>query len=218
MRNYIAYIIGGTKAYPVTQMRREGVETFIVFNSSWHNSKDCILCIGSDVNDCAGNEIFEGDIIQLTSGDQSCPYKNKIGVATYRNGRFSWSVEGSYYPGYDLAGKSWRKLGNVACDMDKYFLDKQIVSSNYLTGVREKIKGNYNGVLIEKYSAKAYIVQKYHQRLSNEPSPININKYEKKLLHQYKNYLKIKSLIDDGTLDTEILDENYRKLRIQEYA
>lgn len=214
MLNYIAYTFGGTKAYPVTQMRIEGADKFVCFNSTWHNAKDCLVWQGSGIKDISGEELFEGDIVQLTGIDDSCYYKNKLGVIIYRDGKFLWCANGTYYPHYDLAGKSWRRIGNISCDMDKYFLDKEIVSSNFLLGIRDKIRGQYNGVLIEKYSAKAYIVQKYHQRLSNEPISPNMVKYEKKLLHQYKNYLKIKSLIDDGTLDMELIQENYKRLKI----
>jgi len=81
-----------------------------------------------------------------------------------------------------------------------------------LKSIKAKNEGYYNGVMIEKYFHNDYVNKKNLQKLSQEPINKDHRKYEKKLLHQYKNYLTIKSLLEKGDIDKEIIEENYKTL------
>lgn len=202
MYNYKAYELGGQIPYPVTQIRWEGNKKFIAFNSQWYSEDECVLCAGSGVYDMKRGEIYDGDIIQLKTIDKQQQCGDGIGHVFFSEGSFYWTPK-NHYRDYLLASKSWVKLGNVnrSGDLIKYYTDDEIKKSYNLRESQKRIKDFYHGVLIEKYSFK-----KDSQFISKTSE--NSQKMAKKLLHQYKNYLKIKDLIDMGKINTDILNSN----------
>lgn len=204
MFNYVAYELGGKIPHRVTQMRWEDDKQYVAINGIWRGSEDCILFAGSGIKDFDKKEIFEGDIVQLNISDPSCYCNEKIGFVSFSDGKFFWTT-GEWWGNYSLSGKSWKKLGNIACDMKKYFTDEQIKKCPLLKNMSDKIFGYSSGVLFEKYKPNTTTPNK-------EPEAKHmIRRDEKKaktLLHQYKNYLRIKEMINNKEIIPEILDSN----------
>lgn len=202
MFKYKAYVLGEKKSYPVTQIRWEGEEKLIAFNGRWYREKECILCSGTGIKDSNNNEIFEGDILQLIIPDVSCYYKGKIGVVTFKEGRFCWSPNSNWIT-YSLTGKSWLNLGNTASidDIYKCFNEKEI-EKGILNNPFKQLTQNYTKVLIEKY-----VVNKIYDPFMSKFIH-DSEKSKKRLLHQYKNYVKIKNMIDSGQINTKVMDSN----------
>ena len=211
MLNCIAYELGNKIPYPVTQIRWEGDEKYIAFNSSWHKEDECILCAGTGMRDSDKNEIYEGDVLQLTIQDDSCYHKNEIGIVYFCEGRFCWSPVGGWQS-YSLAGKSWKKIGNKAhiIDIRKYYTEEAMYKDSHLMAALRSLFTHYKGVLIEKYKPiKESIKIPYSNKAPYSPSIVHeTEKQRKKILHQYKNYLKIKSMIEASELNPEILNSN----------
>lgn len=207
MFNYIAYELGGKTPHKVTQMRWEDGEQYVAINGIWYNTKECILCSGSGIKDSVGNEIFEGDIVQLNIVDPSCCCRDRIGFVSFSNGKFFWST-GEWWGNYSLSGKSWKKLGSIAYDMKSYFTNEQIKKCPVLQKTADKIFGCSSGVLIEKNKPNIIISNNETNTFGIKQMIKQDEKRAKTLLHQYKNYLKIKKMIDNKEIIPEILDSN----------
>lgn len=203
MFNYKAYELGGKIAYPVTQIRYEGKDKYFAFNSQWYHQSECIVYTGTGVLNSDKKEIFEGDFLLMQSADNTC-FKNKIGLVSYNEGKFSWAPVDYCWTTYSLAGKSWKYVGNLACDIRKLFTEEEIKKSRVLHNSIPYKSGIEKGVLLEKTIAKINT----KLLLENNSYNYSYDKNEKRLLHQYENYLKIKSLIDNGTISPSIMDTN----------
>jgi hypothetical protein len=210
MFNYKAYEIGHKKSYPVTQIRWDGDEKHIAFNGMWHKESECILCAGTGVKNSDGDEIFENDILQLGIYDDSCCCKGKIGIVTFNEGKFSWSTLGGWSK-YSLSGKSCKYLGNISFvnDITKFYTTEQMKHDGTIIRMFKKLFNCSYGVIFEKHK----------QIIITEPEPPYIDviayrarKQEKTLLHQYRNYLKIKGMIESKEIYPEIMDSNLKTI------
>lgn len=206
MFNYRAYELGGKKPYQVTQIRDDGNKKYVAFNGSWHEEKDCVVCAGTGILYSDKKEIYEGDVIQLNIPDYSCWHKGEIGIVRFAEGRFCWSPINGFCT-YSLAGKCWKKIGNIAhvTDIDKYYTSKKVNQKSSIISFIKNLYNSYSkGVFVEKYKAETNI--------NEVPFISNVTyiaeKQRKTLLHQYKNYLKIKGMIEAGELDQEIMNSN----------
>lgn len=214
MFNYKAYELGRKTAYKVTQIRWENNEKFIAFNGAWYKEDECVLCAGTGILNSDNNEIYEGDILQLGIYDDSCYYKGKVGVVNFKDGRFCWSPIGGW-TNYSLAGKKWLYLGNIAYinDITKYYSDEQLKKDGVISKMFKRLFGHSNGVLIEKYNNNIF---KNIEMPYVSPIVYDSEKKKKKLLHQYENYLEIKSKIDSGEINTQFLDSSLKnKCQVQ---
>lgn len=204
MFKYKAYEPGKKISYPVSQIRWDGVEKHVAFNGKWYKEEECFICAGTDMKDSDGNEIFEGDILQLGIYDSSCYLKGKIGIVSFFEGRFSWSTFGGWQR-YSLAGKNWKNLGNKAYLTDdlKCQINEQAHKNSYYNKMFEEISKNSNGVIFEKYKNVKNINLTFKNTIVE-----SAEKKRKTILHQYKNYLKIKNMIESKEICPEIMNSN----------
>jgi len=201
MFEYVAYKLGGTIPYPVTKIIWRDKEQLVFFDGQFYNIDECILCADTGLT-IKGKRIYEGDILQLDIPDSSCYCKGKIGIVFFHRGQFCWeAVDG--WRTYSLYGKNWKKLGNIACDVERIFTLEQRGNS-LIRKVAEKKKGAYYGVLLEK------TLKQFKPTQGEEISDLEVQskKAQKKLLFEYANYLKIKKLIEGNKIYPDIVEKN----------
>lgn len=213
MLKYIAYKLGGNIPYPVSQIVWKKNEEYVFFDGCFYNTKDCILCADTGYKDCKGKKIYEGDILRLDIEDKSCYNKGKMGIVSFYDTRFCWSPLNGWET-YSLAGKKWTRLGNVACDMEKFFNEECVEKNHQLREVFKKIKGYFIGVFVEKKIQRPPINKEDNITTNTESAVKKYEKHAKKLLHQYKNYLKIKAMIENKEISTEIFNSHLQPDKI----
>lgn len=208
MLKYIAYKRGGRIPYSVSQIIWKNNEEFVIFNGELYNAKDCVLCADTGYKDSKGKNIYEGDILQLNIIDRSCHNSGKVGVVSFHDTKFCWTPISGYWKTYSLAGKKWTKLGNIACDTETYYTTEQINKNSFLRDMRDKVRGYFIGVCIEKTKSKTIIDE--NKKIATNTEIINkkSQKNVKQLLYQYKNYLKIKEMIEKKEIIPEIIESN----------
>jgi len=215
MLNYKAYKLGGKIPYKVTQMRWEDNDQLVAFDGAWHSVNDCILCAGTGIiNPNDKEEIFEGDILYLDLQDPSCFSKDCIGVVTFKDGKFMWTIttkNGYSWAEYTLSGKSWKKLGHISYGIETFYPADDIKYSSFLQKMVDKIFGNFVGVMFEKHNKKGVSIK--NDKFYLKDTRYATKRYEKstkKLLHQYKNYLEIKDKIEKNEIYPDILNSKLK--------